>query len=262
MGSRRNKRRPGYLQELSQPSAVPKAWVHSIEIGWLGVIASKPAPTTGIHTPGKLVGYQAAIASKPAPTAGIHTLGKLVGCQAAIVGKPAPTAGIHTLGKWVGCQAAIASKPAPTDDRRTPTAFPHSTGRALARLQLLILIHPPPRQAEWRRLSGGGRAAPCGEDAHIERRSSRSRPEAMPPDECRSEGTPSPSEGPYERGERFLLTFLGACKKVSRRKGETISRRYRSNGYVLNHPSAWSAQRPPRSPSRLPCPGPVADACR
>ncbi|MNL82065.1 hypothetical protein D3C87_2093480 [compost metagenome] len=54
----------------------------------------------------------------------------------------------------------------------------------------------------------------------------------MPPDECRSEGTPSLSEGPYVRGERFLLTFLGACKKVSRRKGETISRRYRSNGYV------------------------------
>ncbi len=114
----------------------------------------------------------------------------------------------------------------------TAVASNHSTGRALARLQLLILIHPPHRQAEWRRSSGGGRAAPCGEAAHIERRSSRSRPEAMPPDECRSEGTPSPSEGPYVRGERFLLTFLGACKKVSRRKGETISGRYRSNGYT------------------------------
>jgi hypothetical protein len=54
----------------------------------------------------------------------------------------------------------------------------------------------------------------------------------MPPDECRSEGTPSPSEGPYVRGERFLLTFFGACKKVSRRKGETLSRHYRSNGYA------------------------------
>ncbi len=32
----------------------------------------------------------------------------------------------------------------------------------------------------------------------------------MPPDEYRSEGTPSLSEGPYVRGERFLLTFLGA----------------------------------------------------
>ncbi len=54
----------------------------------------------------------------------------------------------------------------------------------------------------------------------------------MPPDEYRSEGTPSLSEGPYVRGERFLVTFLGACKKVTRRKGETISRRYRRNGYV------------------------------
>ncbi|MNS83822.1 hypothetical protein D3C72_1176240 [compost metagenome] len=56
----------------------------------------------------------------------------------------------------------------------------------------------------------------------------------MPPDECRSEGTPSPSEGPYVRGERFFAYFFEAfVKKVSRRKGETISRRYRSNGYVL-----------------------------
>ncbi|MGF6202979.1 hypothetical protein QF012_005039 [Pseudomonas laurylsulfatiphila] len=30
----------------------------------------------------------------------------------------------------------------------------------------------------------------------------------MPPDEYRSEGTPSLSEGPYVRGERFLLLFL------------------------------------------------------
>jgi hypothetical protein len=51
-------------------------------------------------------------------------------------------------------------------------AFHHSTGRALARLQLLILIHPPPRQAEWRCSSGGGRAAPFGAAEHIERRSS------------------------------------------------------------------------------------------
>jgi hypothetical protein len=53
-------------------------------------------------------------------------------------------------------------------------ALHHSTGRALARLQLLILIliRPPPRQAEWRRSSGGGRVAPFGAAEHIERRSS------------------------------------------------------------------------------------------
>ncbi|KPU60210.1 hypothetical protein AN403_4831 [Pseudomonas fluorescens] len=30
----------------------------------------------------------------------------------------------------------------------------------------------------------------------------------MPPDEYRSEGTPSSSEGPYVRGERFLGYFF------------------------------------------------------
>jgi hypothetical protein len=54
----------------------------------------------------------------------------------------------------------------------------------------------------------------------------------MPPDECRSEGTPSLSEGPYVRGETF--GYFGAFAKVTRRKGETASRRYRRNGYAPN----------------------------
>jgi hypothetical protein len=37
----------------------------------------------------------------------------------------------------------------------TPFASHHSSGRALARLQPLILIHPPLREAEWRCSSGG-----------------------------------------------------------------------------------------------------------
>jgi hypothetical protein len=53
----------------------------------------------------------------------------------------------------------------------------------------------------------------------------------MPPDEYRSEGTPSLSEGPYVRGETFWF-LLCRLTKGTRRKGETISRRYRSNGYV------------------------------
>ncbi len=130
---------------------------------------------------------------------------------------------------------SIASKLAPTEEQSNgrsayTRALYHSSGRALARLQLLILIHPPPRQAEWRCSSGGRRAAPFDEVEHIERRSSRSRPEAMRPDEYRSEGTPSFSEGPYVRGETF--GSFGAFAKGTRRKGETISRRYRSNGYV------------------------------
>jgi hypothetical protein len=56
---------------------------------------------------------------------------------------------------------------------------------------------------------------------------------AMPPDECRSEGTPSLSEGPDARGETFWL-LLGRLPKVTRCKSGTISRRYRRNGYVLS----------------------------
>jgi hypothetical protein len=52
----------------------------------------------------------------------------------------------------------------------------------------------------------------------------------MPPDECRSEGTLSLSEGPYVRGETF--GYFGAFAKVTRCKSGTISRRYRRNGYV------------------------------
>ena len=50
--------------------------------------------------------------------------------------------------------AASFHSTAPTGDGCTP-ALHHSTGRALARLQPLILIHPPLREAEWRCSSGG-----------------------------------------------------------------------------------------------------------
>jgi hypothetical protein len=63
----------------------------------------------------------------------------LVGCQAAIAGKS---------GRRIAC--SYRSKAS-----YTHPLFHHSTGRALARLQLLILIHPPLRQAEWRCSSGG-----------------------------------------------------------------------------------------------------------
>ena len=76
----------------------------------------------------------------------------------------------------------------------------------------------------------------------------RSKPEAMRPDGSRSEGTPSPSERAERRSKRFLLTFLGACKKVSRRKGETVSGRYRSNGYVLKKYVAADIHPPHPSP--------------
>ena len=70
----------------------------------------------------------------------------------------------------------------------------------------------------------------------------------MRPDGSRSEGTPSPSERAERRSKRFLLTFLGACKKVSRRKGETVGGRYRSNGYVLKKYVAAEIDPPHPSP--------------
>ena len=53
----------------------------------------------------------------------------------------------------------------------------------------------------------------------------------MPPDESRSEGTPSLSERAGRRSKTFWL-LLGRLPKVTRRKGGTISGRYRSNGYT------------------------------
>ena len=108
---------------------------------------------------------------------------------------------------------SIASKLAPTEEQKQSKnraaythALHHSTGQALARLPLLI--HPPPRQAEWRCSSGDWRAAPFDAVEHIAGRCSEANRRAMPPDECRSEGTPSLSEGPYVRGERFFAYFF------------------------------------------------------
>ncbi|AFY20502.1 hypothetical protein PputUW4_03307 [Pseudomonas sp. UW4] len=105
-------------------------------------------------------------------------------------GRPPSRAGSHS---WAGYirkkladrQAAIASKLAPTEEQRQSSphraASHHSSGRALARLQLLILIHPPPRQAERRCSSGDGRAAPFDAVELIACRSKRSRPEGNAP---------------------------------------------------------------------------------
>ncbi|PMY06647.1 hypothetical protein C1Y18_15960, partial [Pseudomonas sp. MPR-R5A] len=45
-------------------------------------------------------------------------------------------------------------------------------------------------------------------------------------------GHTEPKRGAECWGEAFLVTF-GALPKVTRRKGGTLSGRYRSNGYVL-----------------------------
>jgi len=104
----------------------------------------------------------------------------------------------------------------------------HSTGRALARLQLLILIHRPIGRLSEGVHQGEARSAVRRSRVHREE-VQRSKPEAMPPDGYRSEGTPSLSEGPYVRGRALWSLWRS---KVTRRKGGTISRHHRNNGYA------------------------------
>jgi hypothetical protein len=219
--------------QSSRAGSLPQGLVYTCKklVGWQAAFAGKPAPTGfGVHLQeiGRLAGrlrWQASshrvwctpardwsVGGPPSPAGQlpqglVYICKKLVGWQAAFAGKPAPTGfGVHLreIGRLAGRHRRQASSH--NKNRSTPPALHHSTGRAVARLQLLI--YPPLRQAEWRRSSGGRRVAPFDEVEHIERRSSRSRPEAMPPDECRNEGTPSPSEGPDVGASVFLLTFF------------------------------------------------------
>ena len=61
----------------------------------------------------------------------------------------------------------------------------------------------------------------------------RSKPEALRPDQSRSEGTPSLSERAERRSKTFWL-LLRRLSKVTRCKSETASRSTRRNGYSLN----------------------------
>ena len=61
----------------------------------------------------------------------------------------------------------------------------------------------------------------------------RSKPEAMPPDGHRSEGTLSLSEVPYAGAKPFGLPFR-RLEKVTRCKSETASGDTRRNGYAPN----------------------------
>jgi hypothetical protein len=99
-------------------------------------------------------------------------------------------------------------------------------------LDLLLIFRPFGRPSVGVH-QGVRRVAPCGAAAHIERRSSRSRPEAMPPDGHRSEGTRSLSEAPYAGAKTFWF-LLRHLSKVTRFKSETARSLYRRNGYVPN----------------------------
>jgi hypothetical protein len=101
-----------------------------------------------------------------------------------------PQGSVYTCKRLVGCQAAIADRPAPTGF----DAHQQEIGRLAGRHR---------RQASSHRV----RCTPAGDWSAV-RRSSRSRPEAMPPDECRSEGTPSLSEGPDAGASLFFAYFF------------------------------------------------------
>ncbi|SDZ61754.1 hypothetical protein SAMN03159453_05109 [Pseudomonas sp. NFIX28] len=64
-----------------------------------------------------------------------------------------------------------------------------------------------------------------------------------PTDQCLRSGMPSLGEGPSGGAKRFCLLFW-RLKKVSRRKGETVSSRNRKNGYV-HRPRNAAPERPP-----------------
>jgi hypothetical protein len=117
-------------------------------------------------------------------------------------------------------------------------------GRVSARL-LLILIHRPRRQAEWRDLSGSGSAATVWRSQMHREEVQRSKPEAMRPDELRSEGTPSFSE----RAERWgtdLWFLWGVCQRDSLQ--ERNRQPQHSKKRIFTQPDrAWS---PVRAPSR------------
>ena len=124
--------------------------------------------------PQERAGWQAAIAGRPAPT-GFRYIRKN-----RSAGRPPSLAG--QLPQGSGASAEIGSAVRPPShamDQRPPPTKPR--GRALARLALLILIHPPLREAEWRCSSGEWRAAPFDAVEHAACRSSRSRPEGSVP---------------------------------------------------------------------------------
>jgi hypothetical protein len=178
--------------------------------GWRGAIAGKPAPTVGPGMPARdwLAGRSSSRASQlpqfewrvPArdwlagrPSSRASPLPQFewrVPARDWLAGRPSSLAsqllqGLSTSERnWAAGRPSSRASPLPqkSKGRSAHTHAPHhSSGRALARLQLLILIHPPPREAEWRCSSGDWRAAPFDAVELIACRSKRSRPEGNAP---------------------------------------------------------------------------------
>ncbi|VVP52931.1 hypothetical protein PS900_05505 [Pseudomonas fluorescens] len=177
-GARRSKAKA----KARRPTGRPVCWVRSSVmylVVWQAAIVGTPP---GPNSLPQVLSTSERFRSAGRPSSRASPLPQVLSTSARFrsAGRPPSRAGSlpqgigYTFKNLVGWQAAIASSLLQQSKYRAAytTALHHSSGRALARLQLLILIHPPPRQAEWRRSSGGGRVAPFGEAEHIERRSS------------------------------------------------------------------------------------------
>ncbi len=161
-----------------------------------------------------------------------YTCKRLVGCQAAFAGKPRSYSGMGVPARdWLAVRPPSRASLAPTRGslytlRSSPLIRPSVSSPAFD-------LDPP---APFGRLSGGvhpgsgaQRRSTQSNTLHVGRREADRR--AVSPDGYRSEGTPSLSEGPDAWGETFWF-LLWRLTKGTRRKGETISGRYRRNGYV------------------------------
>ncbi len=103
--------------------------------------------------------------------------------------------------------AASFHSTAPTGERGCTHAPYHSTGRALARLQLLISMHRP-----LERPSGGSAQWATRHGCRVSRPRPWMADGGGPTEQDRSEGMPSLGEAPNERGKSALVTFRRAAQ--------------------------------------------------
>jgi hypothetical protein len=107
-------------------------------------------PQGSVYICRRLVGSRGVIAGRPAPTVGPGTSEKdwSAGGAPSLAGQLPQLDWVHLrkIGRLAGRHRWQASSH--NKDRSTPPALHHSTGRAVARLPLLILIHLPLRNAE------------------------------------------------------------------------------------------------------------------
>ncbi len=180
-------------------------WMGGVAGFWL---ASLPEQVPLPQTPNIPVG--ARLAREGGVSADIN-----VECAGLFASKPAPT----LVGPGTSGKNGSADRP-PSQRCGDPTsqlpqkisahpksapihcAFHHSTGRALARLQLLILRH---RRLE--RPSGGSAQWATRHGCRVSRARPGMADRGGPTEQDRSEGMPSPGEAPNDRGRSALVTF-------------------------------------------------------